>query len=195
MTHYYPSEFSQNSGKSPTPRGALQVQSIDVIVQNPLDVFARIALAEGYDRERISDTDLHLSLPGMWCDHHVSLSWKSDESLLQMYLVFDFNVPASRTAQMCMLTSHLNARLTVGHFDFWQQDSALVYRQSMILSGEARLNTAQALTMLSAALDAAEKGYPASQYMLWADKTPCQAIDQALIDHADYSQRQDADLS
>jgi len=183
--------LTPNSKSRPTAaisRSALQLQSIDTVVQNPLDVFARIALAEAYEAERISDHDLHLSLPGLWSDHHVSLSWKEGEALLQMYLVFDFNVPKQRAVDMCGLISLLNARLAIGHFDFWAPDSALVYRQSMFLSGEARLTTAQAMAMVSAALDAAEKGYPAAQYLLWAGKSAADAIDQALLDRAAFEQ-------
>jgi len=119
--------------------GALQLQSIDVIVQNPLDVLARLALAEGFDRERLGEHDLHMGLPGHWCDHHVSFSWKEKEGLLQLYLVFETRIPPERSA---------------------------------------------AMTLIAAATEAAEKAYPAMQYVLWAEKTPEAAIEQALFDIA-----------
>lgn len=162
----------------------LRLVSIDVLAQNPLDVFARLALAENYDRERISDTELHLGLPGEFCDHHVTMSWSPEDTLLQMFLVFDFRPPQARQTDICKLITLLNARLTVGHFDYWESDNAIIYRQSFSLSGGARLNTDQAMTMLAAAQDCAEKAYPACQYFLWADKTPHDAIDCALYDQA-----------
>lgn len=164
------------------PAGALELRSIDVIVQNPLDVLARLALAEGYDRERTGEDDLHIGLPGYWCDHHVSLSWNGDEGMLQLYLVFETRIPFERAPCIRDLISKLNARLTLGHFDFWDADQALVYRQTTCLSGQARLNTAQAMTMIAAATEAAEKAFPAVQYVLWAGKSSDEAIEQALLD-------------
>lgn len=190
MTQSEPNRAAHTTRPNPIPPSsgtfgkALQLQSIDVIVQNPLDVLYRLALAEGFDRERIGDNDLHIGLPGHWCDHHVSFSWKEDEGMLQLYLVFDTRIPDDRAACMRDLISKLNARLTLGHFDYWDGDQALVYRQTTCLSGQARLNTAQAMTVIAAATEAAEKAYPATQYVLWASKTSDEAIEQALFDIA-----------
>ncbi len=180
MSHTLPDIKMRSTAR---PR-ALQLQSIDIVAQNPLDVFARIALAENYDRERLGDNELHLTLPGTWCDHQVTIGWDPQGGLVQIYLLFDFRIPDGRSDAICRLISLLNSRLSVGHFDFWDKDDALVYRQSVCLSGDARLNTAQAMTMLAAALEAAEKGYPASQYMLWGGKSAREAIDCAILERA-----------
>ena len=58
----------------------------------------------------------------------------------------------------------------VGIFDFWDKDSALVYRNTLSLAGGANLRTEQAMALLASALDAAERGYPACQYVVWAGK-------------------------
>ncbi len=189
MTQQRPLPAADATRPNPMPpssrySGALQLQSIDVIVQNPLDVLARLALAEGFDRERLGEDDLHMGLPGHWCDHHVSFSWKEKEGLLQLYLVFETRIPSERSACVRDLISKLNARLSLGHFDYWDNDDVLVYRQTTCLSGQARLNTAQAMTLIAAATEAAEKAYPAMQYVLWAEKTPEAAIEQALFDIA-----------
>ena len=170
----------------------MQLQGIDVVVQNPLDVLHRLALAEGFDRERISETELHIGLPGRWCDHHVSFNWAEDTELLQLYLVFDTRIPNERAPCLRDLISKLNARLALGHFDYWDSDNALVYRQTACLSGQARLNTSQAMTLVAAATEAAEKAYPATQYVLWADKTSDEAIEQALVDMAAKGRLNDA---
>ena len=197
MTHHRPLPAANATRPNPMPAssrfsGALNLKSIDVIVQNPLDGLARLALAEGFDRERIGDNDLHMGLPGRWCDHHVSFTWKEDEGLLQLYLVFETRIPAERAACIRDLISKLNARMTLGHFDYWDADAVLVYRQTTCLSGYARLNTAQAMTLIAAATEAAEKDYPAMQYVLWAGKTPDKAIDQALFDMAVRTDARDA---
>lgn len=197
MTHQRPLSAAGATRPNPMPAssrfaGALQLNSIDVIVQNPLDGLARLALAEGFDRERIGENDLHMGLPGRWCNHHVSFTWKEDEGLLQLYLVFETRIPAEQAGGIRDLISKLNARMTLGHFDYWDGDAVLVYRQTTCLSGHARLNTAQAMTLIAAATEAAEKAYPAMHYVLWADKTPDEAIEQALFDMAVRADARDA---
>ena len=163
-------------------KGALHLSAIDVVAHNPIDVLARLALAEGFDRERIGDHDLHIGLRGHWCDHHISLSHKEGEGLLQLYLVFETRIPKERAPCIRDLISKLNARLALGHFDYWDADQTVVYRQAHCLSGQARMNTAQAMTLIAAAREAAEKAYPALQYVLWAGKASDDAIEQALLD-------------
>lgn len=162
----------------------IHVSSIDFIGQNPLDVFWRVAIAENYERERICLNELHLSVPGHWCDHHVALSWCPEEEMLKLFLAFDSKVPGGRSDHICRLMALINERLCVGHFDYWGLDDSLVYRDAVLLSGKARLGAAQAMAMIASALSAAEKGYPACQYVLWAGMSPEEALDTAIVEKA-----------
>jgi len=68
---------------SPSLNGAVSVRP------NPLNVFSRIALAEHYDFERVDLNELHLSLPGLWCDHDLSLTWNMGTEQIQLFLLFE----------------------------------------------------------------------------------------------------------
>lgn len=151
---------------------------------NPLDVLERIAVAENYDYERIAGGEIHLSVSGLWCEHDISLTWDSRTEVVQLFLMFEGRVPGGRSDDICRLMSLLNERLSAGHFDYWDKNAALVYRNSMSLSGGAVLKTEQAMSLLALALDAAERGYPACQYVVWAGKSPEEALTSALIDLA-----------
>ena len=56
---------------------------------NPIDVFARLATAEGYDSERVDLNELHLSVPGLWCDHDISVTWNLGTEQVQLFLIFE----------------------------------------------------------------------------------------------------------
>jgi len=163
---------------SPTLAGAIGVR------QNPLDVFTRICVGEGYDHERLDINELQISLPGLWCEHNVSLTWISGTEQIQVFLVFDGRMPGGRSDDICRLMSLLNERLNSGHFDYWDKNRCLVYRDSTSLRGGAKLGIEQGLDMLAHALDAAERGYPACQYVIWAGKSPEEALTSALVDLA-----------
>ena len=164
------------------PRPSLK--SASAVRANPLHTFERLATAEHYDFERVATHELHLSLKGLWCDHDISLSWKPETEQLSLYLLFDGRTPGGRSDDICRLLSLLNERLSGGHFDFWDKDSALVYRNTLSLAGGATLRIEQAMALLASALDAAERGYPACQYVVWAGKTPEDALNSALLDLA-----------
>jgi hypothetical protein len=165
-------------------RPAKGLKSVVKTKDNPLDVFMRLSVAEHYDQERVSLTELHMSIPGHWCHHDVSLTWDAEKEQIQLYLVFDGRTPGGRTDDMCRLMSLINERLSVGHFDYWEKNGTLVYRNAISLRGGARLKVEQAQDMIALALDAAERGYPACQYVVWAGKSPEDALTSALVDLA-----------
>ena len=82
--------------------------------------------------------------------------------------------------------SLINERLVSGHFDYWPSSGGLIYRNSQSLRGGARLKIEQAQDLIAMALDAAERGYPACQYVVWAGKSPEDALTSALVDIAAY---------
>lgn len=149
---------------------------------SPLDVFHRLAIAEGYDFERETTTRLHIYVPGLWCHHDITLSWNEKDELLSLFLAFGDRYPGGRSNDMCRLMSLINERLAAGHFDFWEKTGGLLYRNSLSLRGGAKLRTEQAQDLIALALDAAERAYPACQYVVWAGKSPEEALNSALID-------------
>ena len=154
---------------------------------NPVETFVRIATAESYVYERVGDQEVHISLTGIWCDHDLSLSWNAAEEQLSLFILFDGKVPGGRSDAICRLLSLLNEHLSAGHFAYWQRNSVLVYRHSVSLRGGAKISINQALDVMSQALDAAERGYPAAQYVIWAGKSPEDALAEALVDIASHS--------
>ena len=103
---------------------------------------------------------------------------------VDLYLLFEGRTPGGRSDDICRLLTLLNERLTSGHFDFWEKDSALVFRSSINLAGGAKLGVEQAMALLASALDAGERGYPACQYVVWAGKSPEDAVNTVLLDLA-----------
>ncbi len=172
--------YSEEICVRPSP----SLASMKAVRNLPLDTFERLATAEHYDFDRVSQNELHISLHGVWCDHNVSLVWKPDVEQVDLYLLFEGRTPGGRTDDICRLLTLLNERLSSGHFDFWEKDSALVYRNSINLAGGAKLKLEQAMALLAGALDAGERGYPACQYVVWAGKSPEDAINSVLLDLA-----------
>ena len=92
--------------------------------------------------------------------------------------------PRGRTDEICRLMSLLNERLNGGHFDYWDRHASLVFRNGVTLRGGAKLGLEQAMDLMAQAVDAAECGFPASQYVIWAGKSPEDALSDALDEMA-----------
>ena len=168
----------QDTGLRPTPRLATMLPNR----ANPIDLFERIAIAEHYDYERMGLGEVHISLPGRWGGHDLTLRWDASSEHLQIFLVLESRSPNGRTDTICRLMSLLNERLAAGHFDYWERSSSMVYRHNISLCGGAKLGIEQAMDSLATATKAAEYGFPASQYVIWAGETPEKALDRALQD-------------
>ena len=164
----------------PTLKSATSVRG------HPLDVFERLCIADNLDYERTDTHEIQITLPGIWCAHDLSVIWQADKEQLNLYLVFENRSPSGRTDEMCRLLALLNERLSSGHFDFWKTKDTIVFRDTLNLSGGVRPKTEQAMALLAGALDASERGYPACQYLVWAGKSPEDALDTALLDLANY---------
>lgn len=163
-------------------RPAPSLKTAAAVRANPIDAFVRIAIAESYGYERLGPNEVHIQMGGLWCDHDLSISWEPNEEQLALFIVFDGRVPGGRADDICRLLCLLNERLSAGHFDHWRKKGTLVYRHAVSLRGGAALSTEQALDVMSHAMDAAERGYPAAQYVIWAGKSPEDALAEALVD-------------
>ena len=164
-------EFSQERCVRPNPvlRSLLR--------HNPVDVIARLATAEHYGAERVGADEIHVEVPGFWCDYALVFRWDRDAERLSLAIVFDGRLVGGRGDDIFRLLGLLNERLVAGHFDFWAKSRSLVYRQAVSLAGGAELRIEQAMALVAGALDAAERGHPAFQYVIWAGHTPEAALE------------------
>ncbi len=77
---------------------------------------------------------------------------------------------------MQRLIAAINEQLWVGHFDLWTHTGMIMHRQALVLPGNLRASTAQCESMLSGAIHACERYFPAFQFVVWAGKTAAEAM-------------------
>ncbi len=151
---------------------------------DPLDVVEQVVTAEQYAYERAPDDELHFAAPGSWRDHPVWFAWSDRLQTLHVCLATGVMVQPDRRAALCELISLINERLWLGHFDLWSDDGAVVYRYALALPSGALPSQDQITAVIAAAIEAGERFYPAYNYMIWAGKSPQDAVAAALFDTA-----------
>jgi hypothetical protein len=142
---------------------------------NPVDMVEHIATIHDWTFERSAPDELTLSVTGAWCDYHLSLTWRNDLEALHLACAFDCKVTKVRLNEVYRLIALINEQLWLGHFDLWKEDGMLLYRHGLILAG-AETHVGQCEALLRAALEACERYYQSFQFVLWAGKSPEDAL-------------------
>lgn len=151
---------------------------------HPLDVVEQVVVAEQFVYERTSDGEVHFSAPGSWQDHQIWFAWSDGIETLHVCLALEAKVPDKRRAQVCELVALLNERMWLGHFDVWSDDGALVYRHALACPGGSMPTASQVAAMVAATVEAGERFYPAYNFLVWAGKSPEEAVSAAMFETA-----------
>lgn len=149
---------------------------------HPVDTIEQVADFNKWSFERSADDEIAILVQGAWTDYSVSFSWMEDFEALHIACGFDMRVPDKRLVESMRLLSQINGQMLFGHFEIWQQDGSVLFRQAMPLSGAAEVNDAQIECLLQSALASCERYYQAFQFVVWAGKSATEALDSVLFD-------------
>jgi hypothetical protein len=149
---------------------------------NPLDRVERLAHANDWFIDRAGDDEVSLLVAADWGDLHLCLNWRDDLQGLHLACTFDQRIPQLRREDVARLLSLVNEQLYFGHFDIWRQDGSIVFRNGLILAGGAEATEAQCESLIRIAIEACERYYPAMQFVIWAGKSPEEAIAASLFE-------------
>ncbi|MDB5684793.1 MAG: hypothetical protein JWM75_2491 [Sphingomonas bacterium] len=150
----------------------------------PIDMLEQYFAAHGWSHERTADEEIVASFQGSWAQYELRAVWREEDRVLQFLALPDIRVPADKRAALYETLGLINEQLWIGHFEMWASSGMLLFRHAALLDGggEGALSIDQAETLVEAALDECERFYPVFQFVLWADKTPQEAIAAALIE-------------
>jgi hypothetical protein len=151
---------------------------------NPLEVVERLASSNDWSFERAGEDEITLLVRGKWTDYQVSFTWMHDIEALHLACAFEFKVPERWCGETQQLIAIINEQLWVGHFDLWVKDGLIMYRHALVLAGGVEASGRQCEAMLSTALDACERYFPAFQFVVWAGKSAREAIEAAMFETA-----------
>jgi len=149
---------------------------------NPLDVVERLATGHDWPFERSGEDEIALVVTGRWTNYQLSFTWMNDLEALHLACAFDMKIPPARRGEVQRLIAEINGQLWVGHFDLWTHTGMVMHRQALVLPGGLTASSAQCESMLSGAIHACERYFPAFQFVVWAGKSATEAMDAAMFD-------------
>lgn len=151
---------------------------------NPLEVIEQIVAANDWPFDRSREDELAVTIAGTWCEYHMYFSWRDDFRALQMTCAFDFRVNERVRTSVCELLSMINERMWIGHFDLYSEEGYPMFRHTALLRGGWDTGSSQFEDMIEIALNECERFYPAFQFVMWAGKTPQQAVTACMFETA-----------
>ncbi len=150
--------------------------------EHPLDVVERLASIRDWIFDRAETDEMSVSVSGKWSEYHISFTWIEDVEALHVACAFDLKVPDRRRAEVLQLISLVNEQMWVGHFDLWSAENVVMFRHALLLAGGAEPTQAQCEMMLKSAVEACERYFQAFQFVIWAGKSPEEALAAVLFE-------------
>jgi hypothetical protein len=149
---------------------------------HPLAAVEDIAADNNWAFERSGEDEITIVSKGEWTDYQLSFTWMAEIEALHLACAFDMKIPPARRGEVQRLIAAVNEQLWVGHFDLWTHTGMIMLRQALVLPGNLRASTAQCESMLTGAIHACERYYPAFQFVVWAGKTAAEAMSASMFD-------------
>ena len=149
---------------------------------HPLTVVEDYAADNNWAFERSGEDEVTIVTKGEWTDYQLSFTWMHEIEALHLACAFDMKIPQPRRAEVQRLVAAINEQLWVGHFDLWTHTGMIMHRQALVLPGGITASTAQCRNMLVEAIAACERYFPAFQFVVWAGKSPMEAMAAAMFD-------------
>ena len=149
---------------------------------HPVDIIEHIASIHDWTFERQDADEISISVRGGWSDYHVSFTWMPALESLHLACAFDLKVPDARKSEVSKLVARINEQLWIGHFDIWNREAAVLYRNSHLLSGGADMSPAQCEGLLRSATESCDQYYQAFQFTVWAGKSAKESLDAVMFE-------------
>jgi hypothetical protein len=149
---------------------------------HPVDMIERYANDNDWSFERPVIDEIALSVAGKLADYQLSFSWMDDVEVLHLACAFDLSVPAPRISEVYRLLSRINEQMLFGHFDYWEAEGAIMYRQTLLLAGGVEPTPEQVEMLLMSALESCENYFTAFQYVIWSGADAARALDSVMFE-------------
>ena len=154
------------------------------IPERALDVVEQTLLAAEWACERSDENSIHCAAMTRWGECGGLFAWREEPASLHFSLTVDVKAPQARKAVIYDLICRINERLWLGHFDYWADEGVAVFRHTIPMLDRLAPEPGEIAAVIAAALDAADQFLPAFNFVVWAGKSPEQAIEAALFETA-----------
>ena len=149
---------------------------------HPIDIVEHLAEHHDWDFDRVGDDQIAMVVEGQWRTYSITLAWSDMDETLRLICTFEMQPPEDRLPELYETLNGVNDMCWSGGFTYWAEQQLMVWRYGLVLSGGQMAGADQIGRMISAAVTAAERFYPAFQLVAWANQAPADAMQVAIAE-------------
>ena len=149
---------------------------------HPIDIVETLAEHHDWEFDRVTDDQIAMAVEGQWRTYSLTLAWSPQDETLRLICTFEMEPPANRMGHLYDVLNRCNDMVWTGAFTYWEEQKLMVWRYGLLLSGGQFANPDQIDTLISSAVMAAERFYPAFQLVAWGDQTPAESMKVAIAE-------------
>ena len=149
---------------------------------HPIDIVETIASHHAWEFDRVTDDQIAMAVEGQWRTYSLTLARSAQDETLRLICTFEMEPPAARMGEIFDLMNRCNDLVWTGAFTSWAEQKLMVWRYGLCLAGGQMAGSAQIDALISNAVMAAERFYPAFQLVAWADKPAAAAMKVAMAE-------------
>lgn len=155
------------------------MHSVDI---HPIDIVETLAEHRAWEFDRMGDDQIAMAVEGQWRTYSLTLAWSGQDETLRLICTFEMDPPEDRLAALHDLLNRANDLVWTGGFSYWHAQRLMVWRYGLLLSGGQMAGSEQIDRMISAAVGASERFYPAFQLVAWGGNSPEEALRVAIAE-------------
>ncbi|GGB07101.1 YbjN domain-containing protein [Allosediminivita pacifica] len=149
---------------------------------HPIDMVEHLAETQDWDFDRIGDDQIAMAVEGQWRTYSVTLAWSPMDETLRLICTFEMEPPEERLPALWEGLNSVNDQCWAGAFSYWDEPKLMVFKYGLVLAGGQMACAEQINTMISTAILASERYYPAFQLMVYTDRSPSDALQVAIAE-------------
>jgi len=157
-------------------------QIYDVDDLHPIDLVEHLASSNAWEFDRVTDDQIAMAVEGQWRTYSVTLAWSDQDETLRLICTFEMEPPADRLGAIYDVLNRCNDLVWTGAFTYWAEQKLMVWRYGLCLAGGQVAGAEQIDRLISSAVLAAERFYPAFQLAVWGDRSPAEAMKVAIAE-------------
>ncbi|MCO4824671.1 MAG: YbjN domain-containing protein [Amylibacter sp.] len=155
-------------------------QYLDTDEMHPIDVVETLAQHYDWAFDRVAEDQITMAIEGAWRTYSITLAWSAYDETLRMICTFEMDPPEDRLGPLYESLNLANDKCWAGAFSLWREQRLMVYRYGLMLGGGQAAAPEQIDQMLSAAVVACERFYPAFQLVCWGNEDVGPAMEIAM---------------
>ena len=149
---------------------------------HPIDIVEDLAAHHDWEFDRVTDDQIAMAVEGQWRTYSLTLAWSAQDETLRLICTFEMEPPEGRHLQLYDLLNRCNDMVWNGAFTYWADQKLMVWRYGLLLSGGQCATADQIDRLISSAVGAAERFYPAFQLVAWGERAPAEAMQVAIAE-------------